>query len=292
MRVRCRIARLQPGAATRVGAAETPVVVVASLDAVPLFRRKDADLVRDVPNYRRIMPVIMRSRNESTVFFEQRIDATRALEYVQRYNAAHERKISLFHLVVWSIVQTIGERPRLNRFTSGGRLYQRRGIWISYSAKKALDEDSPVFVVKREMQAAWTIDELAERMHGGVAEGRSDKPTYTDKELSFLLKLPIFLLRWLLKLLYALDRWNLLPHKFIVGDPLYASVFVVNLGSLKLDAAYHHNYEYGNIPIFVTVGRLHGSEAVLKWTFDERIEDGLYCARSLERLRERLESLA
>lgn len=239
-----------------------------------------------------MMPLLMRTRNESAVYFEQRVDATRALEYVQRYNANHERKISLFHLVVWSIVQTLAERPRLNRFTSGGRLYQRRGIWVSYSAKKALDDESPVFVVKREMQAAWTIDELAERMHGSVAEGRSDKPTYTDKELSLLLKFPIFLLGWMVRLVRRLDAWNLLPHKFIVGDPMYASVFVANLGSLKLEAAYHHNYEYGNIPIFVTVGRLHGSEAVLKWTFDERIEDGLYCAQALERLRERLEKLA
>jgi pyruvate/2-oxoglutarate dehydrogenase complex dihydrolipoamide acyltransferase (E2) component len=28
----------------------------------------------------------------------------------------------------------------------------------------------------------------------------------------------------------------------------------------------------------------------LKWTYDERVEDGLYCARSLERLRELLEN--
>jgi len=27
----------------------------------------------------------------------------------------------------------------------------------------------------------------------------------------------------------------------------------------------------------------------LKYTYDERVEDGLYCARTLERLRERLE---
>jgi hypothetical protein len=82
---------------------------------------------------------------------------------------------------------------------------------------------------------------------------------------------------------------------------MYASAFIANLGSLKLDAAYHHHYEYGNIPIFVTVGRVHDAvvaradgtvgtrkEVVLKWNFDERIEDGLYAARALELLRARL----
>jgi hypothetical protein len=32
---------------------------------VPLFRRSDGDLVRDLPPVRRIMPHIMRGRNES-----------------------------------------------------------------------------------------------------------------------------------------------------------------------------------------------------------------------------------
>jgi hypothetical protein len=93
-----------------------------------------------------------------------------------------------------------------------------------------------------------------------------------------------------------------LPYAFFRDDPLYASVFVANLGSIKLDAAYHHAYEYGNTSIFVTIGKLHEvpfvkpdgtlgvrKELTLRWTLDERIEDGLYCAKALERVRERVE---
>ena len=122
---------------------------------MPLFRRKDADLVRDLPDYRRMMPLLMRTRNESAVLFEQRVDATRALEFIARHNETHDRKISLFHLVVWAIVQTLAERPRLNRFTSGGRLYQRRGIWISYSAKKAFDVHAEFKVDDTPAAAPW-----------------------------------------------------------------------------------------------------------------------------------------
>jgi pyruvate/2-oxoglutarate dehydrogenase complex dihydrolipoamide acyltransferase (E2) component len=99
-----------------------------------------------------------------------------------------------------------------------------------------------------------------------------------------------------------LDAWGLLPASFSAGDPLYASAFIANLGSVGLDAAYHHLYEYGTIPIFVTIGRVRrvavaledGSVAsrevvTLRWTYDERIEDGFYAARALDRLREALE---
>jgi hypothetical protein len=95
----------------------------------------------------------------------------------------------------------------------------------------------------------------------------------------------------------VLDGWNLLPGALIKDDPLYASAFIANLGSVGLDAVYHHLYDYGTIPIFVTMGRVQraplvradgsvGSDEVfrLRYTYDERVEDGFYAARALERL--------
>jgi pyruvate/2-oxoglutarate dehydrogenase complex dihydrolipoamide acyltransferase (E2) component len=95
----------------------------------------------------------------------------------------------------------------------------------------------------------------------------------------------------------VLDGWNVYPSSLLVDDPLYASAFVANLGSVGLDAAFHHLYEYGNIPIFATMGRVHkapvvyengsvGSREVfrMRYTYDERVEDGFYAARALERL--------
>lgn len=272
---------------------------------MPLFSRKDGELVPGVPATRRIMPFIMRTRNESSVYFEQDLDAAPLLAFLDRWNAAHPRRITAFHLVLRAVVETLHERPRLNRFTMGGHLYQRRGIHVSYSAKKRLDDDAPIVAIKREFTAEEPFERTVAKVHGDVDEGRSDKPSHVDKELGLFLALPAPVLRFGVKLLRWLDDWNLLPHAFTAPDPMYASVFIANLGSVKLDAAYHHNYEYGNIPLFVTVGRLArvpvvqpdgtvgvGDRLTLKWTLDERIEDGLYCAQSLERLRRKLEAPA
>ena len=100
-----------------------------------------------------------------------------------------------------------------------------------------------------------------------------------------------------------LDAFGLLPRAMIEADPMYASAFVANLGSVGLDAAYHHLFEHGTAPIFVTMGRLHKAPVVaadgsvvareifeLKWTFDERTEDGFYAARGLGHLKELLEN--
>lgn len=270
---------------------------------MPLFKRSDGDLVDDVPATRRIMPFLLPSRNESYVLFEQAIDVGPALEFIAQYNADHEARITLFHLVLWQIVRALADRPRLNRFTAGGRLYQRRGIWIAYSAKKAMSDDAPIVVLKQRFDPRGTFDDLVAQVHGTVRDGKSDRRSRVDKELDLLLRLPGPVLRRGVRLIQALYDWNLLPHEYMRGDPMFASVFVANLGSIKLDAAFHHHYEYGNIPIFLTIGRVHQApvvaadgavttrtQAILKWNLDERIEDGLYCARALEMLRQRLEN--
>lgn len=249
------------------------------------------------------MPFIMRTRNEAAVYFEQQIDLTETTRFIDTFNAAHpETRVTVFHVFLWAAVRAIHARPRLNRFVMGGQLWQRDGIWISYSAKKAMRDDAPIVVLKRRFDPPMSFEDLVRHVHADVAVGKSDRKSHVDKELSLFLRMPGFLLRWAVRLLRGLDEWNLLPAAFIRPDPMYASLFVANLGSVRLDSAYHHLYEYGNIPIFAVIGRTQRvttldeegkpttrSMCSIKYSLDERVEDGLYCARALELLRETLE---
>ncbi|MFT3764077.1 MAG: 2-oxo acid dehydrogenase subunit E2 [Minicystis sp.] len=270
---------------------------------MPLFRRGDGDYVEKVPAYRRIMPFIMPTRTESAVYFEQKIDATNGVAYIARWNERHpDQKITFLHLMMYGAIQSLHERPRLNRFTMGGHLYQRRGIWVSYSAKKAFNDDSPIVVVKQKFDPSMTFAQMVAEMYGSLKEGRSDKKSHVDKELDLFLKAPAPVLRAGVSILRWLDSWNLLPHGFIEPDPMYSSLFIANLGSVKLDSAYHHLYEYGTIPLFGVLGRLQDAvvpgpdgtvrvrpQISVKWSYDERVDDGLYAAQSLELVRRRME---
>ena len=261
---------------------------------MPLFNRPDGKLATDVPAARRIMPFIMRTRTESAVYFEQAIDLTRTLPFIEQFNAAHPtRKATVFHVFIWAAMVALNARPRLNRFVIGSRLYQREGIWISYSAKKALQDDAPIVVLKRRFDPTMSFEQVVDFIHADLDEGRSDKKSHVDKELGLFLRLPAPLLRLGVWLLRWLDSWNLLPGAFIHPDPLYASLFVANLGSVKLESAYHHLYEYGSIPLFAAIGRtkeVGGSPVCsIKYSFDERVEDGLYAAAALALLKDRLE---
>ena len=266
-----------------------------------LFTRPDGFRAKDVPPFRRIMPFIMRTRNESAVYFEQEISLDRATDFLDEVSERTGRRATFFHLFLWAAVRTLAARPRLNRFVMGGQVWQRDGIWLSYSAKKSLVDGAPIVVVKRKFAPDITFEGLLDQVFADLERGRSDEKSHVDKELSLFLRLPGWMLSAGVSLLRLLDDWNLLPASYIDNDPLYASMFVANLGSVRLDSAYHHLYEYGTIPIFAALGRFREVPAVvdgalvsrrvcsIKYSLDERIEDGLYCAAGLEILKRVLE---
>lgn len=266
-----------------------------------LFGRSDGELVRDVPAYRRILQVLGR-RSDSEVYFDQEIDVTETMQKLATRNQGAAQKATLFHLVLWGMTRALVERPRLNRFSAGGRIYQRKGVFISYSAKKAMTDDAPLVAIKREMQRDWSFDAMVQALAGSTSDGRSDKQSAVDKEMKLLTALPVFVLRFLVWLAIWLDGKNLLPRMMRDNDPLFASAYVSNMGSLKMDACHHHLWNYGSVSIFCAIGKpravveLREGKPVerrlltIKYTFDERIEDGLYCARALDLVREAVES--
>lgn len=249
----------------------------------------------DVHPYRQMMTFLMRSRNESVVYFEQHLDLSKSLPWLE------QRGAKLFQLVLHALASTLHERERLNRFTIGRRTFQRTGVYLSFAAKKSMSDDAPLATVKRRFERDETFDTLGAALGGEVANARSEKKSHIDKELGILLKLPGFLLLFLLALLKRLYAWGLAPRSLVDTDPLYTSAFVANLGSIKIDAAYHHLYEHGTCPLFVTIGQVRQEPVVvngaivarpivtLRYSFDERVEDGLYCARALKLFAERVE---
>ena len=99
-----------------------------------------------------------------------------------------------------------------------------------------------------------------------------------------------------------LDSLNLMPKQMIDSDPMYASLFVANIGSVGIDDVAHHLYEYGTCSLFGVVGQVkktvfvgEGDQPVVhdgvkvRWSFDERINDGFYCASSLAFARKTIE---
>ena len=259
-------------------------------------RRRDGTLARVAP-YRRMMPFLMRGKNESVVLFEQLLDMSRAQPWLEAWNARTGQRATAFHLVLHALGRVLHERPHLNRFVAGRRIYDRRGVFMTFAAKKAMHDDAPLATVKRAFPAGESFAEMVGALTTDIRVARSDAISKVDKELGFFLRFPGFLLAASVGLLRWLDSHGLAPFALIGDDPMYTSAFIANLGSLKIDAAYHHLYEYGNCPLFCPVGRLATAPVVvdgavearpallLRYSYDERIEDGFYAASAIAKVR-------
>ncbi len=262
---------------------------------MPLFRRPEGTYLRDVHPLRKLMPHLMPGRNESIVYFEQELRVGKALAWLDARNARGGPKLTFFHLVLAGVVRALAERPQMNRFVVGRRLYQRDAIELSFAVKKRMADDAPLTTVKIRFVPGDGVDNDAGRVDEAIGVGRGEAQTSSEKEVALVTKLPGFLVRLAFWLQRTLDGLNLLPAAMIRPDPMYASMFLANLGSVGLDAPFHHLYEYGTIPLFGVIGRIQKAPVVtaegtlavddvvrLRWSFDERIADGFYCARSLD----------
>ena len=260
-------------------------------------RRSDATVVRNLPKLRRFMPFVSPTRTESAFYYSHEIEVEAALAFLEEQNKGRpaERPITLFHLYLRTVSLGLHENPEINRFTSGGRMYQRNGAYLTFSAMRELQKGSHLITVKREFPAGETLHGMVDRVLDSLVSRRKGQKTQADKEIDLALYLPTPLIRGVMKLLRWGDALGLLPKSMIDGDPLFTSLFVANLGSLRMEAGYHHLWEYGTCSGFCVMGQIRtrpdGTRYVVcNYTWDERVGDGLVTGLALGAFKERLEN--
>jgi hypothetical protein len=269
----------------------------------PCLDRPDGRLVKDIPNYRKMMPLFMRTKAESLDLLDVNVRIEKAIEMTERLSKETGTKVTLFHLVLHTLVKTLYAYPRSNRFCKGGRHYQRDTVWLSFSVKKEMTTRSKIAIVKKEYLKDFTVYDTIKNSTLVIKEGKDHrKDDAAEKETRSFLKIPHLVIRLGYPFYKFADDNNLLPGSTILKDPMYASAFLANVGSFDEPAGYHHLYEIGTIGLFFSIGRVEdrvlaedGKVVIrkvlpIKLTFDERVEDGMYCYRGMDYFIDQLEN--
>lgn len=266
--------------------------------------RHDGTPVTGESNLRRLMPYIFPRRSDAVVYFEQKIDVTNLLAYLaERKKKGLTPEVTLFQMMMTSMLRANYHWPKMNRFVAGKRLYQRKSIGLSFAVKKKMHEDAGMTVVKKEFQGHESVFEVGAAVQSGIGEGRGKKLTKSEKEMRLIDYVPGFVVSLFLWVQRKLDGLNLVPAALTRDDPLYTSMFIANLGSFGLDAPFHHMYEHGTAPIFAAYGHVHKEPVVdengqivardivaVRYAFDERIIDGFYCAKAMQEFSDMLQT--
>jgi hypothetical protein len=263
--------------------------------------RPDGTYLTGLPHFTRLVPYLMGSRTASTIFFEQEFDVTRALEYVRMRNEGTEggeKRITFFQVFLCAAVRTLALRPRLNRFVSGYHYYQRNRITFNFVAKRQLTDDGAEINITVNFSPDETLFSLPEKVSRAVSRGKGGGGNEGDSLNALLVKLPRWMIRLVIAALRSLDFHNMLPESFISTLPFWASIFFTNVGSVGIDAPFHHNFDIGTCGFFIALGKIRRERVAAEdgtvetrdrvkvtFTYDDRVVDGIYCGRAIELFR-------
>ncbi len=259
--------------------------------------RYDGYRVRKLDPLFHLIPHIMRSRLDSQVFFEEEVDISGFRKFILE-NRAEIPSLSLYHILIAAIMRTIVQKPRINRFISGRKIYARSYLRASLTVKKAMGEDAEEVLVTPEFNANDTLSDVVRRFNEAIAEAipeDGDGMNGTDFTARFVGAFPGFIKKFVVWVLRSLDSVGLMPKIINKVSPFHSTIFVTNVGSIGLSPVYHHLYEFGTTSAFMAIGkkevkhelRRDGSVSTkhfvnIRFVLDERICDGYYYASAIK----------
>ena len=97
--------------------------------------RGDGRLVRNLTPMHKITPFIMVERNDASNFIRDSIEVSKIVEYIRRKRKSGLKGFGIMHIIVAAYIRCISQRPAVNRFVSGQRVYSRNRIEININVK-------------------------------------------------------------------------------------------------------------------------------------------------------------
>lgn len=263
--------------------------------------RKDGRRVRTLPPMNYITPYIMKVRSDAQNHFEDVVDITNIEHYLDKKHREGYTDMTLLHVLIAAYVRIVAERPGLNRFIAGQRIFARNKLECVMTIKKELTLESPDTCIKVEFDPRDNIYNVYKKFQKTAKAAVSESTDFDDTART-LVKLPGIILRGAIAFLRFLDYIGLLPKALLNVSPFHGSMIITSMGSLGIPAIYHHLYDFGNLPIFISYGSIFSADAIkrdgtrerhhfvtLKVVTDERICDGYYYASAFKRLKRYLQ---
>lgn len=260
---------------------------------------KEGRKIKSLPPMNVVGVHFMPNRNGSSNQFSTSIDITETDKYLHELRKSGMPGLGLMHVLLAAYVQTVAKYPGINRFIRGQKIYARNSIEMCLTIKKDMSLDAQETVIKIPASPNATIKEIYttinELVEKNRVEGDSNSMDVAARLLTFI---PSIFLKFTVSAIRGLDFFGLLPRFITKISPFHSSMFITNLGSLGIPPVFHHLYDFGNIPLFLSMG-MKRTEYVLKKdgttekrkfiditiVCDERICDGHYYATAFKNLK-------
>lgn len=267
--------------------------------------RRDGRRVRTVEPITTLIPFFMKQRNESCNLVSDCVDLKYIDSYVRAKKAAGLKNFNAMHVLVAAYVRAISQRPGINRFVAGRRIFARNNIQVLMDVKKKMELNAPETMLKFNFNPYDTAEDVYKEMNDKITaywESEDDMDGF-DKIARFLTYIPTFVYRIFVNLLLWLDYHGWLPKFIEEASPGHGSMLITSMASLGIPSIYHHLYNFGTCPLFISFSTARHAYELnrdgqvenvhyldINYTTDERICDGQYYASGLREIRKYLKN--
>ena len=258
---------------------------------------KEGRRVKSLDPFTTIVPYIMVERSDSQNTINECFDVKGVEALIRRLRHDGYDSIGVLHIIIAAYVRTISQRPAINRYIRGQKIYARNGIVINMAVKKKMSLDGQETTIKLVLNPSDTLFDVYRKFTAEYEKivGIGAEENGTDRFARIVMGAPRFLVNgcvWFLKLL---DYYDLIPMSLLEISPFHGSMFITNMASLNIPPVTHHLYDFGNVPIFIAFGQKR-SELIANEdgtvaksrvmdviaNLDERICDGFYYASAIK----------
>ena len=261
--------------------------------------RKEGRLLRSLPAFAKFVPFIMPTRNDACNQYEESFEVSDVDRRLRKLRVDGYKGIGILHFIIAAYIRGISMLPGMNRFIVGRRIYARDNIEVVMTVKRSLAIDATETTIKVVFEPTDTIFDVYRKMSEKIDEIKTvEGNNNTEDVAEAMCKAPRFLLRFALTILRIMDYFGWLPQSLLDASPFHGSMIITDLGSLRIGPIYHHIYNFGTLPVFISFGaKRHAYEldrhgnmvdrkyVDCKFVMDERTVDGHYYAQFLQAFR-------
>ena len=267
--------------------------------------RKDGRKIRSLAPMNYLSPYLMPTRTGAANQIADSLDMETIDKYIKEKQNAGLKGFGMLHIFVAAYVRTVSQRPGINRFISRQKIFARNNIEIIMTIKKEMALNAEETVIKVYPDPTATAEDVFKLLDDTISEnkGTGGEESDFDGVARVVNYIPGLMLKFFVWGLKTMDYFGLMPKALLNVSPFHGSLVITSMGSLGIPPVYHHLYDFGNAPLFISFGAkrrenvLQEDGSVKKKAFvdykivtDERICDGHYYASALKYMKKLLKN--
>ena len=178
-----------------------------------------------------IIPYIMVQRNDAQNHIEISFETANAEAMIRELRQEGYDSIGMLHILIAAYVRTVSQRPAVNRFIRGQKIYARNDIVVNLAVKKKMSLEGVETTIKMHFKPEYTIFDVYDVVNDALKEVYEEADTSVDKVANVINYIPGLIKKGVISLLKTMDYFGLIPSFLIEASPFHGSLFITNMAS-------------------------------------------------------------